>query len=231
MRKKDKTSEPSTLLEMLLLTGQIETYSKVQIATAKRMYCRLNRPIRQIADHIRVDEEVVEHWIRIFEWDEEKERLEFKKYREIAEMAAKRGIDINSKADKILGNIEELVKEMIDLHHKAKRTNDPKMIEAHCLEPKDLKMLADTIKISNSQRRTIRGEPGKITSGTIEVSGNAGIMQRVGLALSATVAREEPKLLEDIKEATFFEVPDEPETTRNESRHESNNDDDEWFKD
>ncbi len=191
-----KDDEPTSLLKQLELQGNLKAHSELQMTLAYKHYVREGMRPKEIAKLIAVRSDVIEKWVVLFGWDEHRASHELSKWRNVASIANKKGIDVDARADRIMHTIEGAVEALLHEHYDALKTGDTERL----LSAKDLATLASCIKTTRGERKDARGETRKNTVEhrvKVDVEGNVDILHRVGAAIADLTGQN--KQIEDAR--------------------------------
>lgn len=207
-KKKVDQDEPRTLLQALALNGNVSAHSQIQLAKAHQLFVKEGRTAEDIQPIIGVKAAVINRWALLFGWEEERDAHQFKKYRSVVSMARRKGVDIDARADRIMGKVENAVERLIEEHESRLAAGEPGL-----LSPKDLVALASCIKTTHGTRRESRRANDGIEKKqiSVDIGGGVDILHRIGAAV-ADVTRQRitaevaPALANDVHEDAEFEV-------------------------
>lgn len=208
--------EPASLLKALELQGSVKAHSQVQMELAYKHYVKDGMRPKDITPLIGVRPDVIERWVVLFGWDEDRATHQLTQWRKIASVARRNGINVDERADRIMHTIEGAVEQILHKHQEAVSNGD----EEGTLSAKDLATLATCIKTTRGERKDVRGETKKNQHEhrvQVDIGGNVDILHRIGGMISDVTglntqlesARKEQMVeLENNVEDAEFEVLD-----------------------
>ena len=175
--------EPKSLLRTLELQGNFRAHSQVQMELAYKHYVRESMAPKEIAKLVSVRADVIEKWVVLFGWDEDRAKHQLNEWRKVASVARRSGINVDERADRIMHTIEGAVEQLLQRHQDAVMGRaDEGMLAA-----KDLATLAQCIKTTRGERKDVRGETKKNLQEhrvQVDIGGNVDILHRIGGMIS-----------------------------------------------
>jgi hypothetical protein len=180
--------EPTSLLRTLELSGNLKAHSQVQMELAYKHYVRESMAPKEIAKLIAVRPDVIEKWVVLFGWDEDRAQHQLNQWRKVASIAHKKGVDVDKRADRIMHTIESAVESLLHQHHEATRRGE----EEGQLTAKDLATLATCIKTTRGERNEARGKvKNSVTEHRVrlDVEGSVDILHRIGAAVTDVIGQ------------------------------------------
>lgn len=181
--RRDHPDNFPSLLRYLQARGKIKHTSNVVMLKARNLYFNHKSPER-IAKILNIDINIVDKWVLVFGWDDERDRRLFNQFRQVSDVDRMYGKDCSVKHDRIAGSIESMAERLL-------QRND----EGETLTPRDLNTLANTIKSTQEIRRTSRGESVKKEQKNVNISVSVpGNLDKLAGAL--VDAYDRPKLVQ-----------------------------------
>lgn len=189
-KKYVESDEPRTLLQELALNGKVTAHSQVQMAMARKYFVKEGKNTRQIQDLVAIPQRKLDKWVLLFGWEEERDKYTYSKYRKVANVARRKGIDVDARADRIMGTIESVAERMLQNHLDDEASGETDNL----LSPKELAVLAACVKTTHGQRRIATGrDKVEKTEHTVAFLGKVDILHRVGHAM-VDASRSMPQL-------------------------------------
>ena len=207
---------PASLLKTLELQGSVKAHSQVQMELAYKYYVKEGMRAKDITPLISVRPDVIERWVVLFGWDEDRASHQLSQWRKIASVARRNGINVDERADRIMHTIEGAVEQLLHKHHDAASNGDDEGL----LSAKDLATLASCIKTTRGERKDVRGETKKNLQEhrvQVDIGGNVDILHRIGgmisdvTGLNAQIENARQEQLDELEhnvEDAEFEVLD-----------------------
>ena len=178
----DSPDNYPSLIKYLEAKGKIKHNTYALMLKARNMYLT-GSSVDAVAKHLSIDINIVDRWVLLFSWSEERDRRLFEKFKSITGASQFLAEDLNRKHDKIAGSIEQVVERFLQ------RTSDGK----ETLTPKELSSITSILKATQEIRNTARGVTKKGNSAELNV--NVRIPAAMEKVASAMVdAFERPKL-------------------------------------
>jgi len=136
-----------SLMRYLEASGKIKHVSYITMMKARHLFIRGGNTTA-IAAELKVEPATLMRWITIFGWEELRDKMQFEAYRKISGLREKYTQNIGERHDRIAGSIEQVAEQMLNDVHNGKMQ----------MTPKDLSVLAATVKSTQEIRRVVRGE-------------------------------------------------------------------------
>jgi len=134
-----------SLIEYFRATGQIQNIERAQLYRAKHLFVTKNWTVEKIAKSLELSPSIIQRWVILFQWEEEKTKRLTELVVKANLFATKRGAGLDERHDRLLGTIESIAEQMLQRHQDGEDQ----------LSPSDLQRLATTIRGSMDGRRTI----------------------------------------------------------------------------
>lgn len=178
--------EPKNLLVQLELQGNLLATNEVQMMMARRLYVKKNKTCKEISKEVCVHPSVIDKWAVQFQWDEARAEFQYRAWTRVANLAERKGINVDLRADRNMHTIEYLAELMMQQHMDSLREGS-----GGTLQPKDLQILAKTIESTNDRRRLIRGagKEEKNETRRVEITGTVDILHSIAQAVSDSIGQ------------------------------------------
>lgn len=181
--RRDHPDNYPTVLRYLQAQGKVKHTSNAVRLKARNLYFAHKSPER-IAKILNIDVNIIDRWVLIFGWDDERDRRLFNQFRQVSDVDRMYGKDCGQKHDRIAGSIEAMAERLLQRQE-----------EGETLTPRDLATLASTIKSTQEIRRTSRGESVKKEQKNVHIQVSVpGNLDKLAGAL--VDAYDRPKLVQ-----------------------------------
>lgn len=185
LQPQDRPENFPSILSWLNSTGNVDLTTKAELLKAKHMYIRGDNAAN-IAKAVGHDVNVIERWALIFDWEEERDRRLYEKFRKVSGLRDRMSRSLGERHDRIAGSIEQCAERLLHQHQNSQEE----------LAPRDLATIASTIKTTQEIRRTARGQSKPTDKKEIDVGINLNMPASLEKLASAMVDANEPPKLE-----------------------------------
>lgn len=134
-----------SLIEYFKEKGQLQNVERAQLYRARHLFVTKGWTIDRIATNLGLTPSIINRWVILFQWEEEKTKRLTELVVKANLFAGKRGVGLDERHDRLLGTIESIAEQMLQRHQDGDLE----------LSPSDLQRLQNTIKGSMEGRRTI----------------------------------------------------------------------------
>lgn len=144
----ERPEDYKSLLHYLESKGRVKVTEYGQMMKARNLYVTKGMGVRETATKCRVDEAILERWIMLFGWEEERDKRIFNSFRKLAGFRERMSPHVDQRHDRLAGTIESVAERMLQAHQDGTSS----------LSTKDLSTLASVLKSTMDIRRVVRNK-------------------------------------------------------------------------
>lgn len=178
LEPEDRPENYPSLLKYMEKTNGIEHTNYMQVRRARHLYVTKQEPVDAVAHDLGLPESIVERWIVIYGWEEERDRRLFNKWNRLNKLSQRLSPNTDERHDRIAGTIEQVIERMLQQHQ-----------DGGGLSPKDVATMASTLKTTQEIRRTVRNRQ-KVNKNeqTVDITIRDERVKQIGTILAAAAA-------------------------------------------
>lgn len=155
----ERPEDYGSLLAYLEKTGNVKFTEFAQMRRARNLYVTQGLDVATVAKRSKVDPHVLDRWVTLFGWEEERDRRVFAQFQKISGFRKRLSPHTDERHDRLAGTIESIAERLMQSHQDGETP----------LSVRDLSSIANLLKTTMDIRRTVRDKAGPASQRNVDV--------------------------------------------------------------